>query len=795
MKFSECWLREWIDPAVSSEVLAKQLTMSGLEVDSIETVAGVFNGVVVGQVIECEPHPNAEKLRVTKIDTGDERLLNIVCGAANCRPQIKVAVALPGAVLPDGIEINVTKLRGELSEGMLCSFAELGMVCDQEGIIELPADAPLGCDIRQFLNLNDSAIEINVTPNRADCLSIMGVARDIAAVNQTVFVESDIPVVAVTTRHSLPVHVEAPQACPRYLARMVKNINPQAVSPLWMQEKLRRSGLRAINPVVDVTNFVLLELGQPMHAFDSEHIDGQIIVRLARDAEELTLFNGVTVRLDADTLIIADEKKALAMAGICGGKHSGVHQETRNVLLECAFFHPLAIAGRARRHGLHTEASLRYERGVDPQLQYKAIERATALLTDICGGQAGPITDVTTEAALPRRITLSLHREKLDRLLGHFISDQQVNDILYRLGCKITEQGNRWQITVPSWRFDLAIEEDLIEEVARIYGYDNIPGQPVKANLMIASHPETDLSLKRIKTLLVDRGYQEAITYSFVAPGLQALLHPEAKPLRLPEPISADMSEMRLSLLTGLLGAVVYNQNRQQNRIRLFESGLSFIPDNTVEQGVRQNVMLAAVMTGNRYEEHWDLASQPVDFYDLKGDLEAILEASGRFSEIAFRAESHPALHPGQSAAIYLRDEYVGFIGTIHPELENRLGLNGRTVVFELRWDKLSGRQLPMAGDISRFPANRRDIAIVVAENIIAGDLLAELKKVSVNQLVGINLFDVYRGCKIAEGYKSLAISLILQDTTRTLGEEEIASTVEKCVEVLRQRFQASLRN
>lgn len=795
MKFSEHWLREWVNPAVSSEELSEQITMAGLEVDDVEAVAGAFHGVVVGEVVECGQHPNADKLRVTKVNVGGERLLDIVCGAPNCRQGLRVAVATIGAVLPGDFKIKAAKLRGEPSEGMLCSFSELGISEDHSGIIELPHDAPIGTDIREYLGLDDNAIEISVTPNRADCLSIIGVARDVAVLNQLPLTAPEITPVAATLTDTFPIRVEAPDACPRYLGRVVKGIDVKAATPLWMREKLRRCGIRSIDAVVDVTNYVLLELGQPMHAFDLDRLDGGIVVRLAQEGETLTLLDGNEATLNADTLVIADQSKALAMGGIFGGEHSGVNGETCNVLLECAYFNPLAITGRARRHGLHTDASHRYERGVDPALQYKAMERATQLLLSICGGQAGPVVDVTSEAHLPVRATITLRREKLDRLIGHVVSDDQVNDILTRLGCNVVRTDTGWTAVAPSWRFDMEIEEDLVEEVARVYGYNNIPNIPTHAPLTMTSHREADLSLKRVKTLLIDRGFQEAITYSFVDPKVQSLIHPGEEALILPSPISTEMSAMRLSLWSGLLGAVVYNQNRQQSRLRLFESGLRFVPDSQDKLGIRQDLMLAGVITGNRYDEHWDLARQTVDFYDLKGDLEALLSLTGKLSEIAFKAESHPALHPGQSAAIYLAGEPVGFIGVIHPELERKLDLNGRTVVFELSWNKVADRVVPEASEISRYPSNRRDIAVVVSENVSAGEVLSECKKVGANQLVGVNLFDVYRGKGVEEGYKSLAISLVLQDTSRTLAEEEIAATVSRCVEALKQRFQASLRD
>ncbi|WP_282807005.1 phenylalanine--tRNA ligase subunit beta [Hafnia alvei] len=795
MKFSELWLREWVNPAISSEELSEQITMAGLEVDGVEPVAGEFNGVFVGEVVECGQHPNADKLRVTKVNVGGERLLDIVCGAPNCRKGLKVAVATIGAVLPGDFKIKAAKLRGEPSEGMLCSFSELGISEDHDGIIELPADAPIGTDIREYLKLNDNAIEISVTPNRADCLGIIGVARDVAVLNKLTLNVPAMDAVPAAIHDTFPITVEATDACPRYLGRVVKGINVKAATPLWMREKLRRCGIRSIDPVVDVTNYVLLELGQPMHAFDLNRLEGGIVVRMAKEGEKLTLLDGNEATLSADTLVIADQQKALAMGGIFGGEHSGVNEETQDVLLECAYFNPLSITGRARRQGLHTDASHRYERGVDPALQAAAMERATRLLLDICGGQAGPVIDVTNEATLPKRATITLRREKLDRLIGHHVEDAQVTDILERLGCKISFANDTWQAVAPSWRFDMEIEEDLVEEVARVYGYNNIPNVPVKADLIMTSHREANLPLKRVKTMLVDRGYQEAITYSFVDPKVQALLHPAEEALILPSPISVEMSAMRLSLWSGLLSAVVYNQNRQQSRVRLFETGLRFVPDTAANLGIRQDVMLAGVIAGNRYEEHWNLERQVVDFYDLKGDLEAILDLTGKLDDVQFKAETNPALHPGQSAAIYLAGKRVGFIGVVHPDLERKLDLNGRTVVFEIEWEALAERRIPQAREVSRYPANRRDIAVVVAENVPAEDILAECKKVGVNQVVGVNLFDVYRGKGVAEGYKSLAISLVLQDTTRTLEEEEIAATVAKCVEALKQRFQASLRD
>ncbi|HGJ5875372.1 MAG TPA: phenylalanine--tRNA ligase subunit beta [Arsenophonus sp.] len=795
MKLSELWLREWVNPAISSEALAEQMTMAGLEIDEVKPVAGQFQGVLVGEIVECVQHPNADKLRLTKVNIGADHLLNIVCGAPNCRQGLKVAVATLGAILPDNFKIKATKLRGERSEGMLCSYSELAISDNHVGIIELPHDAPIGVDIRKYLQLDDHIFEVSLTPNRADCLSILGIARDIAAINSLELDKVNIEPVKGTDTTVFPIYIESPAACPRFLGRVIKGVDVKVQTPNWMREKLSRSGLRTIGSVVDITNYVLLELGQPLHAYDLDRLNGAIIVRMAKQDERLVLFDDTEVTLKPDTLVIADEKSALGLAGIFGGKYSNVNENTTNILLECAFFAPLAIAGRARNYGLHTEASHRFERGVDPQLQYKAMERVTRLILEICGGEAGNIIDVSHETNFPQAAEITLTRQKLDRLIGHSIPDINVTEILECLGFQIVAQQDSWQVIAPSWRFDMQIEEDLIEEVARVYGYNNIPNIPLHADLVMTARCESELPLKRVKTLLIDRGYNEVITYSFVDPKIQALLHPDSDAMILPHPISANMSAMRLSLLPGLLMSVIYNQNRQQNRIRLFESGLRFVPDETAEHGIRQELMLAGVITGNRYEEHWLQEKRAVDFFDIKGDLEAILELTGKLDNIVFKAQSFPALHPGQSAGIYLNNSYIGYVGVIHPELEHKLDLNGRTLIFELQWNAITERVIPKANMISRFPTNRRDIAIVVPEEVATADVLAECKKIGINHIVGINLFDVYCGKGVVEGYKSLAISLILQDTGRTLEEEEIAATVDKCVAALKRRFQASLRD
>jgi phenylalanyl-tRNA synthetase beta chain len=795
MKFSELWLREWVNPSVSTDELTHQITMAGLEVDDVLPVAGTFTGVKVGKVVECGQHPDADKLRVTKIDVGEEELLDIVCGAPNCRQGIKVAVATVGAVLPGDFKIKKAKLRGQPSHGMLCSFSELGIDVESDGIMELSDTAEIGKDFRDFLELNDVTVDVDLTANRADCFSIRGLAREVGVLNRADVTEPAFENAANTIQDTIEIDVQAPAACPRYLGRIVKNVNVKAQSPLWMQEKLRRCGIRSIDAVVDITNYVLLEQGHPMHAFDLSKIEGGVVVRMAEQDEKLTLLDGNEAKLSIDTLVIADQNKALAIAGIFGGEHSGVTTDTQDILLEAAFFAPDHIRGRARKYGLHTDASMRYERGVDYSLQYKAMERATQLLVDICGGEVAPIVAAESDAELPKPNKVALRREKLDSLLGHHIADTDVVEILERLGLSVATTDTGWSAIAPTWRFDIAIEQDLIEEVGRIYGYDNIPNQHPVAALTMHNHVEADMPLKRVRNLLVDRGYQEAITYSFVEPEQQKLVVPGVEPLVLPFPISADMSAMRLGLIQGLLNTVVHNQKRQQPRVRLFEYGLRFVPSEQAENGMQQEPMLAGVIAGTRGEEHWDIETTTVDFFDLKGDLEAVLELTANEKAYSFAPTSHPALHPGQSAAIIVDGQEVGVIGTVHPELERKFGLNGRTIVFEIEWSAINTKVIPEAVQLSKFPANRRDIAVVVDDSVASGDIVKACLENGGEFLVDAKLFDVYVGKGVEEGKKSLAIALTLQSVERTLEDSDIAGAVNSIVTHISESFGASLRD
>ncbi len=808
MKFSESWLREWVNPAISSEELAHQITMAGLEVDGVEPVAGEFTGVIVGEVVECGQHPDADKLQVTKVYLGDDfnsgETVDIVCGAKNCRLGLKVAVATVGATLPGDFKIKKAKLRGIVSNGMLCSESEIGLSDSSDGIMELPQDAPIGVCVREYLDLNDVTIDVDLTANRGDCLGLKGLAREVGVLNTLEVIEPEIKVITPSIDEVINITIEAGEACPRYLGRVIKGINLNAQTPLWMIEKLRRCGTRSIDPVVDVTNYILLELGHPMHAFDLDKIEGGINIRFATQDESLILLDENEVKLSAETLVIADtgidgDGKTLAMAGIFGGLHSGVTSSSKDIFLESAFFAPLAILGKARQYGLHTDASHRYERGIDPTLQHDAMERATELLLAIVGGQAGPIVEAKSDSNIPQPKEVSLRREKLDGCIGHYIEDEVVTDILTRLEFVVTASGEggdkTWQVRVPAYRFDIKIEVDLIEEVARIYGYNNIPNVSPKATLAMCENKEATLAVSKLRQVLVNRDYQEAITYSFVDPKIQSLIHPNQDVMTLPHPISSEMSVMRLSLWTGLLQSLGYNQNRQQQRVRLFEVGLRFIPDESAENGVRQQNMIAGVISGTRVDEHWSMEKAVTDFYDIKGDVEALLSLTCDMNSYEFSHAEIDALHPGQTAKITRNGNIVGYVGTLHPELERKLGLNGRALIFELLLSEITSLKIPVASDISRFPANRRDIAVVVKEDIDAKKVLQLVEKVGGKYLIDLNLFDVYQGDGIKEGFKSLAIALILQDTSRTLEEKDISNVIDRVVETLETELNATLRD
>jgi len=792
MKFSEQWLRTWVNPDVSRDDLVARLSMTGLEVDSVTPAAGVFSGVVVGEIVSAEQHPDADKLRVCQVSNGTEQF-QVVCGAPNARPGIKIPFAMVGAELGEDFKIKKAKLRGVESFGMLCSAAELKLSDDHDGLYELPTDAPAGQNVREYLGLDDAIIEVDLTPNRGDCLSIAGLAREVGANYGAAVTRVQIEPVAAVHDDVRPVELLATQACPRYLGRVIRNVDLSRATPLWMVERLRRSDIRSIDAVVDITNYVMLELGQPLHAFDLAEIKGGIRVRLAEEGEKLVLLDGQEITLRADTLVIADHQRPLAMAGIMGGEHSGVSASTQDLFLESAFFDTIAIAGKARGYSLHTDSSHRFERGVDWQLQRDAMERATALILEIVGGEPGPVIEAVEQGALPTLKQITLRSERINQMLGMQMSEADVVGYLTGLGLAVTAEGEgQWQVNVPSHRFDISIEVDLIEELARLYGYNRLPVSAPTAALNLTAKPETLGELPTLRRLLVARGYHEAITYSFVEPGLNKQFDPEVEPLALANPISTDMAVMRTSLWPGLSKALQYNQNRQQSRVRLFESGLRFVPQANGE--LLQERMLSGIACATRLPEGWANGGDKLDFFDVKADVEAILSNGGAGDAYTFVPGEHPALHPGQTASIQRNGEQVGLLGALHPKLVTDLDLNGPVFVFELALAKICEGQLPRFAELSRYPEVRRDIALVVDRSVLAEDLLACIRSEAGEHLKNLRLFDVYEGKGIDPLRKSMAIGLTLQNSSRTLTDEEVNAVMDGVLKSLEQGFNATLR-
>jgi phenylalanyl-tRNA synthetase beta chain len=795
MKFSESWLRQSVNPTISTADLVAQVTMAGLEVDAVEAAAPQMSGVVVGEIISVEQHPDADKLRVCQVAGGNEgETTQVVCGAPNARPGIKVPFATVGAKLPGDFKIKKAKLRGVESFGMLCAQTELELGDDDDGLWELPADAPVGTDLIEYLDLDDNLIDVDLTPNRGDCLSIRGLAREVGVLNKAEVTQQSCAPVPATISDAVKVMLDAPNVCARYVGRVIRGLDLSQPTPQWMQEKLRRSGVRSLGPAVDVTNYVLLELGQPMHAFDLAKIDGDIVVRMARD-EKLKLLDDSEVVVDSETLVIADQSKALAMAGIMGGDESAVGDDTTDILFESAWFNPLAIAGKARNYGKHTDSSHRFERGVDSQLQADAIERATALMLDICGGQAGPVVIEESAEHLPQPATITLRDKRLAQQLGVTIAAAEVDDMLNRLGLTFVERndsGSTW--VAPSWRFDLIIEQDLIEEVARIYGYNNLPTSTPTMALELKADPEVEQGLSSFRRQLVASGYQEAITYSFVDPEMQKLIDPEIAPVALANPISADMAVMRTSLWTGLLTTAIYNLNRQQSRVRIFEAGQCFVPDVKEASGLSQNMALAGLICGSRTPTGWTASKDKVDFFDIKGHLEEVLAHTGLSQQFSYVAAEHPALHPGQSATVLRNGQKIGWIGQLHPKLQAQLDISTAVYLFQVDVDMITESKLPKFKEVSKFPEVRRDLAFFVDTTVASADLITEARKAAGEHLSNLKLFDVYHSKDVENKGKSLALGLTFQHSSRTLADEEINSAVDRVVSKLESKFKAALR-
>ena len=791
MKFSEQWLRGWVSPQASRDELVARLSMAGLEVDSVTLAAGEFSGVVVGEVLATEQHPDADKLRVCQVSDGSETF-QVVCGAPNVRPGLKIPFAKIGAQLPGDFKIKKAKLRGVESNGMLCSQSELQVGEGNDGLMELPADAPTGEDFRVYLGLDDASIEVDLTPNRGDCLSLAGLAREVGALYGAPVTRPVIAAVAPVNDEVLAVDVLAPAACPRFLGRVVRNVDLSKATPLWMVERLRRSEVRSIDAAVDITNYVMIELGQPMHAYDLAEIDGGIRVRMAEEGEKITLLDGQEVTLRGETLVIADHVRLLGIAGVMGGENSGVTAKTRDVFLEAAFFEPISVAGKARSYGLHTDASHRFERGVDSNLAREAMERATALLLEIAGGEPGPIIESVSQQHLPQVAPITLRAERVSQMLGLELGASEIQTLLTGLGLGVKASGEgQWSVEVPSHRFDISLEVDLIEELARLYGYNRLPVRYPQARLAPQASPEARSDLPALRRLLVARGYQEAITYSFIDPKLFELFSPGVEPLLLANPISADMAAMRSSLWPGLVKALQHNLNRQQDRVRLFESGLRFVGQ---LDGLKQEPMLAGVVCGSRLPEGWAQGRETVDFFDVKADVEAVLGFAGALDAFTFVPGQHPALHPGQTARIERDGQEVGYLGALHPELVKSLGLDRTVFVFELVLAEVSEGRLPKFQELSRFPEVRRDLALLADRDVASSSVLAVIRENAGEWLTDLRLFDVYQGKGIDPHRKSLAVGLTWQHPSRTLNDDEVNTTTQAILTSLEQRLNATLR-
>ncbi|MFW0094457.1 MAG: phenylalanine--tRNA ligase subunit beta [Coxiella endosymbiont of Haemaphysalis qinghaiensis] len=792
MKLSETWLREWVNPSVNTEHLAEQLTLFGLEVDSVSPVAHSFEKVVVGEVLSAKKHPDTDRLFFCQVNVGKNKALKIVCGAANVRSGLKVPVALIGGQVGD-LKIKKTKLRGVASHGMICSERELGFSEDRNGsIMELPSDAPVGKDLHNYLQLKDSILNIGLTPNRGDCASVRGIANEIGAINRISVRAPKIASVAPVIDAIFPIRIQAKEACPHYVGRIIRNVDNNTQTPLWMRERLRRSGLRSIRPVVDVMNYIMLEWGQPMHAFDYDQLSDEICVRYANPDEKITLIDGTEVTLNNSTLVIADKNQVHAIAGIMGGANSAINEKTKNIFLESAYFIPSYIALTARHYGLNTDSSYRFERGVDFQLQKIAIEGATELLLAITGGKPGPIEDQRIEETFPSIKKVDLHREQIKRLLGVEIADKEVHQILSSLGMTLQSKVKGWRVTVPSYRFDITQEVDLIEEVARLHGYERIPQTTMKRKIALISASETEVSLARIRHLMVDQGYNEVVNYSFVDDKLQNKLNPNLESLALSNPITNDMNVMRNSLWSGLVTVAKHNQSRQIERVRLFEIGECFIKS---EGKWQQITKMACLIFGNAHNLQWGWEELPVDFYDLKGDISALLLLNRSEKNFRFVRAERSSLHPGKCAALFFKERCIGYLGALHPMLVGELNFVGTPYLFETELEAITKATLPHYQSISKFPTVRRDLAIIVDRDVEVSQIKEEIAQSAGHLLIMSEIFDIYEGIKHIESFKkSVAMALIFQDPSRTLIDEEIEQVIERVIAALERKFNAKLR-
>lgn len=791
MKFSESWLREWVNPSLTREKLCTALTMAGLEVEELAPVAKDFSGIVVGQVLKTEKHPEADRLKICEVNVGSVSILKIVCGADNVRPGLKVPVAMIDAVLPNKTVITPATIRGVASQGMLCSASELELSDESQGLLELPENAPIGEDLKTYLKLNDYVIELSITPNRGDCLSIKGIAREVSALTRSPLLKTnDIPEVHSTFNVIHVVSVEAKTDCPAYIGRILRNVKADAVTPVWLKECLNRSGIRSISPVVDITNYVMLELGQPMHAFDLEKVKQGIHVRKAKYGEKIKLLDDSEKVLDAETLVIADAEKPLAIAGVMGGLDSSVTATTKDIFLESAFFTPQIVARQRQHYGLSSDSAYRFERGVDPTIQRQAIERATQLIIEIAGGDVGPVIEIIHAEHLPKKKNIVLPHEKIAKVLGMEVSEKEVKDIFTALNFVFSYTDNNWVVQVPAYRFDITLPEDLIEEVARLYGYDRIPTRKLKAELHVAHADEGAADLQPLRQMLSDEGYNEIISYSFVDSKLQKLLSPDEVPCELVNPITADMTVMRTNLWPGLMNTLMYNKSRQQHRIHLFEIGTCFVKKG---KNLIQEQRLGGVMMGLVNPEQWGIPGREADFYDLKGHVERILHFL-RLDNITFKPEAHPCLHPGQCAGIYYENHKIGVMGALHPGVLQDLDISERIFVYEIGINNIKAAKSKHSHEVSKFPEIRRDIAILVNQAIPAREIQDTIKVIAGDWLKDIFIFDVYQGKGISPGLKSIALALVLQHPVRTLVDDEVTALMERIIQTLKGSLGAELR-
>lgn len=792
MKLSKLWLCEWAKCSLSAQEMANQLTMAGLEVDSVNPVAGEFSDVIVAEVLSTKPHPNADKLTLCEVKTNTDKPLKIVCGAANVRPGLKVALAIIGARLPGNFSIKESKLRGEISQGMLCSVSELGMADQSEGIMELDNDAPLGMDLRNYLMLDDEVFEIDLTPNRADCFSVLGIAREVAILNKLPLIAKPVPTITPNIDDVLAINLQNSKACPHYCGRVIRHINPQASTPIWMSERLRRSGIRSLHPVVDVMNYVMLELGQPMHAFDLSSIKDEITVRFSTNQEQIVLLDGQELSLNEKVLVIADKEKPLAIAGIMGGEASAVKAHSQDIFLESAYFNPVVIAGVARKFGLFSDSSQRFERGVDPSLQIKALERATALILSIVGGEAGPIIEACEPKYVPKTVCFTFNTEKVKKLTGLSISQKEMKNLLEGLGIVVTrEYEHFFDVTIPSHRFDIQQDVDLVEEIIRLYGYDKLQSQPSYTLVQAGTTCDIEEAAALISRWFINRGYHETISYSFVDPKLQGALYPNKEFMQLLNPISSELSQMRSGMWPGLIASMMYNTHRQENSIKFFEAGVVF---DVEKNQLTERPCVAGLLMGEQNSLNWSEPNRFFDFFDLKGDLQSLF-ASLKLKQVEFIAMPLNALHPGQSAQIKINHVPSGWIGALHPRLADALDLSHEVLLFEINLNSLCQSATPRYKRISKYPQIRRDLSFLVDENISVMQIETEVKvTIKENWLKSFDVFDVYTGKGIPEGKKSLGIGMVLQDESRTLIDDEINCLIDAIIHTLENKFSIILR-